>query len=65
MITQKQNSSIHRRQQAISVFLVLDDASHGKNFALHKQIYEALERGDSLTACVSKSPTFNTEGMAQ
>ena len=65
MITQKMDPSIQRRQKAICVFLVLDDVSHGQNFILHQQIYEALERGELTTASESKSPMLNSEGMLQ
>jgi len=65
MITQKQDPSIHRRQKAITVFLALDDASEGENLAIHQQIYDALSRGESLSAFVSTSPTFNIEELTR
>ncbi|MGC6442826.1 MAG: hypothetical protein ACON4H_09195 [Rubripirellula sp.] len=65
MITQKMDPSIHRRVKAISVFLVLDDVSEGENFAIHQQIYVALERGELTTAGVQTSSTFNTEVVAR
>lgn len=64
MIQQDQHPSIHRRQKAIGVFLVLDDASEGENLAIHQQIYEALTRGESITAFASTSPTFSTKEVA-
>ena len=64
MIQQKQHPAIHRRHKAISVFLVLDDASEGENLAIHQQIYEALARGESISAFASTSPTFSTKEVA-
>ena len=63
MIQQKQHPSIHRRHKAISVFLVLDDASNGENLAIHQQIYEALSRGQTITAFASTPPTFDTKEL--
>ena len=64
MIQQHQHQAIRRRQKAIGVFLVLDDASEGENHAIHQQIYEALARGESISAFASKSLTFSTKEVA-
>ena len=64
MITQKQDPSIHRRQKAICVFLVLDKGTDGANFTVHQQIYEAFERGEFITAFQSNTPRFSDERMS-
>ena len=65
MIRQKQLPAIQRRRKAIAVFLILDDVSHGENLAIHQQIYEALARGESISAFASTLPTLDTEELSR